>query len=114
MRALRSYLALLLLLCFTRVLLPDTWVLALHQHQHTSEEPAHVSLMSKPGKARLLLTSRHQHCQTDHFSHASFQLVTPLEFEVMPFFAVVVSDKLYAARPSSVVATKYLRGPPIS
>ena len=63
MQALRSHLAILLLLCFTRVLLPDTWVLALHGHGHTAE----ISPAAGRPTAKALLTAKHQHCQTDHF-----------------------------------------------
>ena len=75
MSALRSRLAILLLLCFGRVLVPDAWVLTLHTHQHTTEEPAHAAGPRPRGKA--LLTARHQHCQTDHFYNVAFQPATP-------------------------------------
>ncbi|GGF16844.1 hypothetical protein [Hymenobacter cavernae] len=105
----RSRLATLLLLCFLRVLLPDAWVLALHNHQHTCEEPVHAST---PTKAKLLLTAKHQHCQTDNFSHVPFQLASPLEFRLVAVYPVVRTYCSGVLWLSSSVATRYLRGPP--
>lgn len=111
MRALRSRLAYLLLLCFTRVLLPDAWVLALHQHEHTLEEPAQATKLDKQ-QAKSLLTAQHQHCQTDHFYHIPFQLAAPLElpFVVAHSRAEVVGGILAEAHRASPAAQ--LRGPP--
>ncbi|SMB85568.1 hypothetical protein SAMN00120144_2839 [Hymenobacter roseosalivarius DSM 11622] len=111
MRTLRSRLAFLLLLCFTRVLLPDAWVLGLHQHQHTLEEPAQATRQDKK-QAKALLTARHQHCQTDHFYHVPFQPTPPLE---LPFAVVyarteAVGGILGGAHRAPHAA--YLRGPP--
>lgn len=74
--ALRPYLALLLLLCLTRTLLPAAWILALHTHEHTTEEPAFGSSKHRPGKA--LLTAKHTHCQTEQFYQVPFQLAGPV------------------------------------
>lgn len=112
MRALRSRLAILLLLCFTRVLLPDVWLLALHPHQHTTDEPAHASTPRAPGKAHLLLTAKHQHCQTDHFNRTFVQLTRPLEITAVVAFSASQEEWLYTHWLSSPVATGYLRGPP--
>ncbi|UOQ75676.1 hypothetical protein MUN84_13485 [Hymenobacter sp. 5516J-16] len=70
MRTFRSRLALVLLLCFVRVLLPDAWVLALHAHQHTTEEPTQALKWPK-GKA--LLSAKHQHCDADQFFKSAFE-----------------------------------------
>lgn len=111
MRTLRSRLAYLLLLCFTRVLLPDAWVLAMHQHEHTQEEPAQASRFDKT-QAKALLTAKHQHCQTDHFYHVPFYPVPPLELPFVVRYAdtEVVGGILAEAHCAS--RTAYLRGPP--
>ena len=113
MRALRSRLALLLLLCFVRAMLPDTWVLALHQHEHTREEVAHVDVSTRAAsKSRLLLTAKHQHCQTDHFNQVFAQLVRPLEIRLATVFAPSISCWVGTAWPDLAAAAHYLRGPP--
>ncbi|SNC77347.1 hypothetical protein SAMN06265337_3930 [Hymenobacter gelipurpurascens] len=75
MRTLRSRLALVLLLCFARVLLPDAWVLALHAHEHTTEEPTQARNWPKE---KALLSAKHQHCDVDQFYKELFQTPEPL------------------------------------
>lgn len=111
MHTLRSRLALMLLLCFVRVLLPDAWVLALHQHEHTTEEPTRAVAWPK-GKA--LLSAKHQHCDADQFFKSAFEPApvvqatgpTAAEFVVVPTPAVAATGYLQP------VATPDLRGPP--
>jgi len=112
MHALRSHLATLLLLCFVRVLLPDAWILALHQHQHTTEEPAHALLVGNAAKGKLLLTAKHQHCQTDHFNHSSFQLASPLEVRFIASYLATTGSWPSATWPSAAMTIRHLRGPP--
>jgi hypothetical protein len=111
MRTLRSRLAFLLLLCFTRVLLPDAWVLAMHQHEHTEEEPAHATRLDN-AHAKALLTAKHQHCQTESFYHVSFYPAPPVElpFVVRYADAETVGDIVAEAHRAS--QTAHLRGPP--
>ena len=47
---LRHHIALVLLLAFARVLVPDAAVLALHQHTHTEQEAAHDTGSGLKGK----------------------------------------------------------------
>ena len=111
MRTLRSRLAYLLLLCFMRVLLPDAWVLALHQHEHTLEEPAQATRVDK-AQSKALLTAQHQHCQTDHFYHVPFQAAPPLE---LPFAVVYARVELMGgilAEAHRASQVEHLRGPP--
>ncbi|WP_345070511.1 hypothetical protein [Hymenobacter fastidiosus] len=61
--AFRLQLSVLLLLLFGRVLAPEAWLLALHAHEHTREEPAQVAAAVRKGQP--LLTARHQHCHVD-------------------------------------------------
>ena len=72
----RPFLALLLLACFLRVLAPEAWILALHQHAHTTEEPAHAPAFAHKGKA--LLSAKHQHCAVEQFYGRAFQLAVPV------------------------------------
>ncbi|TGE26355.1 hypothetical protein [Hymenobacter metallicola] len=109
MHALRSRLAILLLLCFTRVLLPDAWVLALHSHQHTTEEAA-----QKPGllKAKALLSVKHQHCSVDHFYDMPFQAAIPLEFLLFTSYQTPSPQTVASVWLAATQPTADLRGPP--
>ncbi len=87
MRALRSHIALLLLLCLTRTLLPEAWILALHSHQHTTEEPAQAAAFQgreqRPSqldqlKSKALLSVKHQHCQVEHFYDVPLLATAPV------------------------------------
>lgn len=111
MRTLRSSLALLLLLCFTRVLLPDAWILALHQHEHTLEESAQATHLDK-AQAKALLTVQHQHCQADHFYHIPFQIPSPLELPFVVFYARAEVVGGFLAEAHRNVQVARLRGPP--
>ena len=106
---LRPYLALLLLLCLVRTLLPEAWVLALHTHRHTTElAPTH-----RPA-GKELLSPRHTHCHTEQFYDVSFQLALPVclpqprpgvRYQPLPVPVQLASSA--AAQPSPA-----LRGPP--
>ncbi|SNR76282.1 hypothetical protein [Hymenobacter mucosus] len=110
MRTLRSRLALVLLLCFVRVLLPDTWVLAMHAHTHTTDEPTEQVGWPK-GKA--LLSSKHQHCDADNFYSVAFQTPAPLLLPapVLAYAHPTATPRLapVATAPAPTLA---LRGPP--
>lgn len=112
MQTLRSRLAIVLLLCFVRVLLPDAWVLALHRHAHTTEEPTQAIGWPK-GKA--LVSAKHQHCDADQFFKSAFE-PAPAEHAAparpRQFAAAPVPAALAAAWLASSFATPDLRGPP--
>ena len=118
MRAtLRPYLAFLLLLCLTRTLLPEAWVLALHAHGHTTEEPAFGA-----GKAhrhavagKILLTPKHTHCHEDTFYNVPFALAPAV---VVPRPRVRLSYQplavpLTLACSATELRRTALRGPPV-
>ena len=69
----RPYLALLLLLCLVRTLLPEAWVLALHGHGHTTEL---VATRRPTGKE--LASPRHTHCHAEQFYSVAFQPALPV------------------------------------
>jgi hypothetical protein len=110
--ALRSHIALLLLLCLVRTLLPEAWVLATHGHQHTTEEPAQASAFRHKGKA--LASNEHKHCQVEDFYNVPFLVSAPV---VMP---VPTTRLCFATAPVPTVVTApwiarqpaLLRGPP--
>ena len=112
MLALRSHIALLLLLCLMRTLLPEAWILALHPHEHTTEEPAQAPAFRHKGKA--LVSKQHQHCPVDDLYHVPFLPAMPL---VVP---APVTRPCFATAPVPTVATApwiarqpaQLRGPP--
>jgi hypothetical protein len=111
-QALRSHLAILLLLCLTRTLLPEAWILALHPHEHTTDEPAHALAFRHKSKA--LVSTQHKHCPVEDTYNVPFlpsvPVLTPLP----------VTRPCFATAPVPTVATApwiarqpaQLRGPP--
>jgi predicted RecB family nuclease len=112
MRALRSHLALLLLLCLTRTLLPEAWVLALHPHAHTTEEPAQAAVFVEKGKA--LLSTKHQHCAVEQFYDVAYQAGAPVLVPVpagrLAFAGLAVPAVL--GQPGAARREPVGRGPP--
>ncbi|HET9504768.1 MAG TPA: hypothetical protein VFO93_14590 [Hymenobacter sp.] len=108
----RPYLALLLLLCLGRTLLPEAWVLALHAHEHTTEEPARAK--RPPVRGKLLLTTKHTHCQTEQFYEVPFQAAPPVAVPsprlVRRYRALAVPATL--ACSAAELRRTALRGPP--
>ena len=110
---LRPYLVLLLLLCLTRTLLPEAWILALHPHEHTTEEPAFAPVIKhQPGKMRL--TAKHTHCQTERFYNVSYQpaplVAAPLPLRELRYRPLAVPATL--ACSAAALRRSALRGPP--
>jgi hypothetical protein len=110
---LRPYLALLLLLCLTRTLLPEAWILALHPHEHTTEEPAFARVAKRqPGKA--LFTAKHTHCQTEQFYNVPFRgappVAVPLPCQSLTYRPLAVPTTL--ACSAAALRRTALRGPP--
>lgn len=110
--SLRPYLAGLLLLCLTRLLLPEAWALALHAHAHTTEEPARAQSQRRPGTA--LLTPSHTHCHAEQCYDVPWQLapalampLPPLRLRYRPLAVPVTLACSATARRRSA-----LRGPP--
>jgi hypothetical protein len=112
MLRLRPYIAVLLLLAFVRVLLPDTAVLALHQHAHTEQEAAHDAASGLKGKT--IVSEKHTHCPTDHLFNAPALLAPALVFGVrLPaHFAKPKPVALTSVWAARLVRTLCLRGPP--
>ena len=110
MQTLRSRLALLLLLCFTRVLLPQAWELRLHDHAHTTHEP---SVEVGPLHGKTVLSAQHQHCPTDSFWHVPFQPATPPVLPT-PFrgYAAAAAPAPLAEWSATVPPAADSRGPP--
>ncbi|MGY3088439.1 hypothetical protein ACVWYF_001472 [Hymenobacter sp. UYAg731] len=113
MQAIRSHLALLLLLCLVRTLLPEAWILALHPHAHTTEEPAQAPAFRHKGKA--LVSARHQHCDVEQFYNVAFQAAVPVAVP-RPRVALcyAATPALPPVRPAAgeVLFARSLRGPP--
>ena len=113
MQALRSHFALLLLLCLVRTLLPEAWILALHPHAHTTEEPAQAPAFRHKGKA--LIGTRHQHCEVAQFYDVAFQAAVPVAVP-RPCVArrYAATPALPPVRPAAGEAlfARSLRGPP--
>ena len=111
--ALRPYLALLLLLCLVRTLLPEAWVLALHTHEHTTEEPAFIKHRSVRGKT--ILTTKHTHCQTEQFYNVPFQAAPPVAIPLprllRRYQSLAVPTTL--ACSAAMLRRTALRGPPV-
>jgi hypothetical protein len=113
--ALRPYIALLLLLCLVRTLLPEAWVLALHTHEHTTEEPAFAKHKRQPVRGKILLTAKHTHCQTEQFYNVPFQaalpVVIPLPQQLRRYQSLAVPTTL--ACSAAMLRRTALRGPPV-
>ena len=110
---LRPYFALLLLLCLTRTLLPEAWVLAMHRHAHTTEEPAQAPAFRHKGKA--LVSSQHKHCQVENLYSVPFLLGAPVvvpEPATRPCFATAPVPTV-ATAPWVARCPAQLRGPPM-
>ena len=107
---LRPYLALLLLLCLVRTLLPEAWVLALHQHRHTSE--AQVAPRRLDNKE--LLSPQHTHCHTEQFYSVPFAPALPVRVPIPRVRAVYRALASLPQLAASAVALRRtaLRGPP--
>ena len=113
MQALRSRLALLLLLCLGRTLLPEAWLLALHPHAHTREEPAQAQAFRHKGKA--LVSARHQHCDVEQFYDVAYQANGPMPLpapRVAPRYAGAVARPPVRAVAGEPLFARSLRGPP--
>lgn len=111
--ALRPYLALLLLLCLVRTLLPEAWVLALHTHAHTTEEPAFTK--SRPVRGKITFTTKHTHCQTEQFYNMPFQAAPPVAMplpRLMQRYQPLAVLTTLACSAATLRRTA-LRGPPV-
>jgi len=111
--SLRPYVALLLLLCLTRTLLPEAWILALHPHEHTTEELALAPAAKRqPGKAKL--SPKHTHCQTEQFYDAAYQPAPPVTVPLPhrgPTYRPLAVPTTLACSAAALRRTA-LRGPP--
>ena len=113
MHALRSHIALFLLLCLTRTLLPEAWILALHAHAHTTTEPAHAPAFEHRGKA--LVGVKHLHCEVEHFYNVAFQAAVPVPLpapRVLPRYAAPAAPLAVRAVAGLPLRALPLRGPP--
>ncbi|OWP61598.1 hypothetical protein CDA63_18645 [Hymenobacter amundsenii] len=110
MRTLRTRLALVLLLCFARVLVPEAWVLALHDHQHTVDAPLSAH---GPSQQKATVSTVHQHCAIDHFYDAAFELPTPPRLPLLvTSYGVTQSRPAFSGWNPATRATADSRGPP--
>ncbi|MDJ0366270.1 hypothetical protein QMK33_14010 [Hymenobacter sp. H14-R3] len=107
--AFRPYLALLLLLCLVRTLLPEAWVLALHRHGHTTEVAATHRPTGQP-----LASPQHTHCHTEQFYNTPFVAAFPIRVPQPRLRAhyqpLAVPAQL--ASLAAVLRSTALRGPP--
>lgn len=110
MRAFRSHIATFLLLCFVRVLLPESAILALHRHAHTEKEEAHLP---RHRHDKAVLSTKHQHCPVDHLFDVPFQPAAELTVPA-PFFAYAQPTGTAQASvwADTTPAAAWLRGPP--
>lgn len=108
---LRPYLALLLLLCLGRTLLPEASVLALHAHTHTTE----LAAARRPA-GKELLSPRHTHCHAEQFYNTPFQpalpLCVPQPRQLAHYQRLAVPAQL--ACSAAALRRTALRGPPVA
>ena len=115
MQALRAHIALLLLLCLTRTLLPEAWILTLHAHIHTTVEPTQAPAFRLQSQGKALLSAQHQHCRVEQFYHVPFQLAGPMAMprpRVLPRYAVLAAPQVMRAITGPPQWPLALRGPP--
>jgi hypothetical protein len=106
---LRPYLALLLLLCLVRTLLPEAWVLALHAHSHTTE-----AAPTPRSTGKELLSPRHTHCHVEQFYQVPFQTALPVSMP-QPRLGVryqPLAVPVQLASSATALRGTALRGPP--
>jgi len=109
----RLLLAWLLLLCLTRTLLPEAWVLALHRHEHTTVEPAQAAAFRHTSKA--LLSAQHRHCPVEQFYDVAYQAAGPVVLprpRVAPRYAATPALPPVRRAAGEVLFARSLRGPP--
>jgi hypothetical protein len=106
---LRPYLALLLLLCLVRTLLPEAWVLALHAHSHTTE-----AAPTPRSTGKELLSPRHTHCHVEQFYQVPFRLALPVALPQPRLRAryQLLAVPVQFARSATALRSLALRGPP--
>ena len=110
--ALRPYLASLLLLCLLRTLLPGAWILALHNHDHTTTELVQASR----SKGKVFLSTKHTHCHTEQFYHVPFRPEAPVAVPLPPLRLSYQPLAVPRQLACSAVALRRsaLRGPPVA
>lgn len=109
--ALRPYLALLLLLCLVRTLLPEAWVLALHSHGHTTE----LAATRRPA-GKEVASPKHTHCHTEQFYNTPFAAALPVQMP-QPRVRIRYQQLVVLARLACSAAVRRgtsLRGPPLA
>jgi hypothetical protein len=108
---LRPYLALLLLPCLVRTLLPEAWVLVLHRHSHTTELAP-----TRRSASKVLLSPRHTHCHAEQFYEVPFQLALPMSLPPLGCIACYQPLAVPVQLSSSATALRStaLRGPPLA
>lgn len=108
MLALRSFIAYFLLICFVRVMVPDTWLLALHAHEHTVHHEATT-------KKAPVVSAQHQHCSVDQFYNIPFQLsTTNIAFARSAAHATRWMMPRQSVWSETVLIACHLRGPPVA
>jgi len=109
----RQLVAVFLLLCFVRVLLPEASLLALHPHQHTEDEPTHQAAFGT-AKGKALLSKQHKHCHEEQLFNAPFHPSAPVQLVAPQPRTVVGILKPFAASvwAEATEAQRCLRGPP--
>jgi len=99
--------SLLLLLLFVRVLVPDTLILALHQHTHTVEKRLDTRWGDKQ------IATKHIHCPTDHLFHNTFYtLPAAVVLLLMPEHRSSYKPSFQAVWKFTFPNNRLSRGPP--
>ena len=115
-RSLRSRLgAWWLLLLLGRVLLPEAAVLRLHAHQHTADEPAHLSRAGRPDP-RAVLSAKHTHCHAEQLYDVPALLAGAVAVPLPTRRAVFAGLRVPAVvgQPRAGRARRAGRGPPVA
>jgi hypothetical protein len=102
-----SYIAILLLLLFTRVMVPDALILELHSHTHTIHTAHEDSHKAQVGQ-------KHKHCPVEDNFQEPFQgVIASIALAPLVQHKTTYTNYYQSSRHTFQNASQYLRGPPV-
>ena len=106
MNPITRYSALLLLLLFVRVMVPDALLLTMHQHAHTEHTVSEDAQHAKVEK-------EHKHCPVEDLFDASFQGCQQPALRVPVLHKASYATLFYSSFSNNLPVLKPNRGPPV-
>ena len=108
MHRLTSYIAIVLLLLFTRAMVPDAIILELHAHTHTIHHADHTDTH----KAQI--GQKHKHCPVEDLFGAPYQGTITVLKTNLPLHKTAYASYYQSSGHRSSITLYYLRGPPVA